>query len=77
MNKKKFLLPLAAFVIALLFASCDSKLCYCYTSTSQGVLEEEVYTNTDTPCSALGNSSRGCIEREERGTFDPGDIAYK
>ncbi len=76
MNKKKFLLPIVAFV-ALVFASCDSKLCYCYTSTSQGVLEEEVYTNTDTPCSALGNSSRGCIEQNERGTFDPSEIAYK
>lgn len=76
MNKKRLLLSLAA-VAALFFVSCDSKLCYCYTSTSQGVLEEEVYTNSDTPCNALGNSSRGCIEQNERGTFDPGSIAYK
>lgn len=74
MNKRKFLLPLVA-VVALMFASCDSKLCYCYTSTSQGVHEEEVYTNTDTPCNALGSTSRGCVEQNER--MDPGQIAYK
>lgn len=72
--KKKAMVPLAAFV-ALLCASCDSKLCYCYESTSQGVYEQEVYTSTDTPCNAMSNSTRGCVERNER--MDPGSIAYK
>ncbi|MBP5528125.1 MAG: hypothetical protein J6X79_06730 [Bacteroidales bacterium] len=72
--KKKVVIPMAA-VVALLFASCDSKLCYCYESTAQGVYESEVYTNTDSPCSALSTSNRGCVEQNER--MDPGQIAYK
>lgn len=63
--KKRLIIPVAAFV-AILFASCDQKLCYCYQSTSTGVYEEEVYTNTDTPCNALGNADRGCVESNER-----------
>lgn len=73
--KKRILLAITAFAVAAIFASCDSKLCYCYESTTQGVYEQEVYTNTDTPCSSLGNSSRGCVETHER--MNPGDIAYK
>ena len=72
--KKRILIILAA-VAALSFASCDSKLCYCYESGAQGVYEQEVYTNTDTPCSAMSNSNRGCVEENER--MDPGQIAYK
>ena len=72
--KKKVIIPLAAFA-ALYLASCDSKLCYCYESTGSGVYEQEVYTNTDTPCSAMSTGSRGCVESNER--MNPGDIAYK
>jgi hypothetical protein len=72
--KKKQIVPIVA-VAALFFASCDSKLCYCYETTSQGVYEQEVYTSTDTPCGAMSTSSRGCVEQHER--MDPGSIAYK
>ena len=68
-------MALGVIAVAALFAACDSKLCYCYTPTSQGVIEDETYTNSDTPCSALGNSTRGCVESNER--MNPGDIAYK
>lgn len=73
--KKRVILAIAAFAVAMVFASCDSKLCYCYESTTQGVYEQEVYTNTDTPCNAMSNSSRGCVESNER--MDPNNIAYK
>lgn len=72
--KKKVIIPLAA-VAALFLASCDSKLCYCYESTAQGVYESEVYINVDSPCNSMSTSSRGCVERNER--MNPGDIAYK
>lgn len=71
--KKRILLPLAA-VAALTLASCDSKLCYCYEAAGSGVYEQEVYANSDTPCNALNNSSRSCVEKNER--MNPGDIAY-
>jgi len=72
--KKKIFLPMAA-VVALLFAACDSKLCYCYEATAGGVYESEVYTNSDTPCASMGSSTRGCVESNER--MDAGQIAYK
>lgn len=72
--KKKVLIALAA-VAAICFAACDGKLCYCYEYTTNGVLEQEVYANTDTPCGALTNSSRTCVEQNER--MNPGDIAWK
>ena len=72
--KKRILIPLAALA-ALSFASCDSKLCYCYESTSGGVYESEVYVNTDTPCSSMTTGTRGCVEENER--MNSGDIAYK
>ena len=67
-------LPLAA-VAVVAFASCDSKLCYCYDYTNEGVMEQEVYTNSETHCNALSNSSRVCVEQNER--MNPGDIAWK
>ena len=73
--KKRIIMALGVVAVAAMFASCDQKLCYCYTPSAQGVYEEEVYTNTDTPCNALGNATRGCVERNER--MNPGDIAYK
>lgn len=72
--KKRILISLATLA-ALGFASCDSKLCYCYESTAQGVYEQEVYTNTDTPCSSMTTGTRGCVEENER--MNPGDIAFK
>lgn len=73
--KKQIIASLAFCALCVAFASCDSKLCYCYESTAQGVYEQEVYTNTDTPCSAMSTGSRGCVESNER--MNPGDIAYK
>ena len=72
--KKKLLIPLVA-IAATCFASCDSKLCYCYETTPNGVLEQEVYTNTETHCNALSNSIRECVEQNER--MNPDDIAWK
>lgn len=66
--KKKIFVPLA-LMTAVVFASCDSKLCYCY----ENGYETEVYTNSDTPCSALGSGERGCVESYER--MDPGQVA--
>lgn len=73
--KKRIALAITACAAIAFFSSCDSKLCYCYESTSQGVYEQEVYTNTDTPCNAMSNSNRGCVESNER--MNPGEIAYK
>lgn len=73
--KKKLFIPLALFAVVVFCASCDSKLCYCYQTSPNGVYEEEVYTNTDTPCNALSTNARGCVESNER--MNPHDIAYK
>lgn len=76
MKKTAKMLTAASLVLAAFaLASCDSKLCYCYEATSSGVYEQEAYTNTDTPCGALTNSRRTCVESNER--MDPGSIAYK
>lgn len=73
---KKILLASLCMAFLLILSSCDSKLCYCYERSSDGdVHESQVYTNTDTPCSSLSTDRRGCIEKNERGTFDPNDIA--
>ena len=72
--KKKLSIPLVATAM-LALASCDSKMCFCYETTPTGVLEQEVYTNTDTHCNALSNSTRTCVEQNER--MNPGDIAWK
>lgn len=72
--KKKLLLPVAAS-LALLTASCDSKLCYCYEPTASGTYESEVYVNSDTPCSSMNHGDYACVENNER--MNPGDIAYK
>ena len=72
--KKKVIIALAAGA-ALSLSACDSKLCYCYQTTYNGVHEEEVYTNTDNHCNVLSNSSRTCVEQNER--MDPNDIAWK
>lgn len=71
---KKVLLGIIGFVAVAALASCDSKLCYCYELTSLGVQEVESYTNTDTPCNALSNNTRTCVERQER--MNPNDIAW-
>ena len=74
--KKRLVIPAALAFSALCFSSCDNKLCYCYERTSDNVVHEtQVYTNTDTPCASLSSDRRGCIESNERGTFNPDDIA--
>ncbi|MBR4229905.1 MAG: hypothetical protein IKR83_04270 [Bacteroidales bacterium] len=73
--KKRIVMALSAVAAVVLLTSCDSKLCYCYQTTSAGVHEEEVYTNTDNHCNVLSNSSRTCVEQNER--MNPGDIAWK
>ena len=73
--KKRIVMALSAVAAVVLLASCDSKLCYCYQTTSAGVPEEEGYTNTDNHCNVLSNSSRTCVEQNER--MNPGDIAWK
>ena len=70
---KKKLISIAAIMAIFAFASCDTKLCYCYESTSTGVYEQEVYVQSDTPCSSMNRENRGCVERNER--MDPGEIA--
>ncbi|MBR1765562.1 MAG: hypothetical protein IJ745_00805 [Bacteroidales bacterium] len=66
---KKVILSLTAVVAMTVLASCDSKLCYCY----ENGYEQEVYTNTDTPCSSMTRGERGCVESNER--MDPGMVA--
>ena len=72
---KKTIIAATAAALCLLVAACGQKRCICYERSGAQVYETEVYTNPDTPCSGLGNSTRGCIEEEERGTIDPGSIA--
>lgn len=72
--KKKALIPLVVLA-ALCCAACDTKMCYCYETTPSGVMEQEVYTNTETHCNAMSNSSRTCVEQNER--MNPSDIAWK
>ena len=62
MNMKRKLLIPAALLLCVAFASCDSKLCYCY----EGNREAELYVNSDTPCSAYTTDRRGCVEANER-----------
>jgi len=71
----KTLTALGCLAAACALAACDSKLCYCYETTSAGVHEQEAYTNTDTPCGALTNTRRTCVESNER--MNPEDIAWK
>lgn len=60
-----------ALLSVVLFASCDSKLCYCY----ENGYEQQVYVNPDTPCSSMTRGERGCVEKNER--MDPGQVAKK
>lgn len=60
-----------AVLSVVLFASCDSKLCYCY----ENGYEQQVYVNPDTPCSSMTRGERGCVEKNER--MDPGQVAKK
>lgn len=60
-----------AVLAVVLFASCDSKLCYCY----ENGYEQQVYVNPDTPCSSMTRGERGCVEKNER--MDPGQVAKK
>lgn len=68
MNRKKILLPIAAMAL-LAFASCDTKLCYCYENGH----EEEMYVSNDVACNAYSRGNRGCVEQNER--MDPHQLA--
>ena len=74
-NMKKIFLVAAVVIVLTSLTSCGQKRCICYERSGAQVYESEVYTNPDTPCNALGNSTRGCIEENERGTIDPNMIA--
>ncbi len=62
--KQKRILVVLAVLGTMALASCDSKMCYCY----DGPHEITKYTNSDTPCSALGYAGVGCVEEWERMT---------
>lgn len=70
------MVTLGVVVTVTLLSSCDEKVCYCYERVSPTqVNETTVYVAGDKPCSSLTTAQRGCIEKEERGTIDPNDIA--
>lgn len=69
--KKRILMGLALCAMSIAFASCDSKLCYCY----ENGYEQEVYISTDLPCNSQSTNTRGCVESHER--MDPGQVAWK
>ncbi len=69
--KKRILTGLALCAISATFASCGSKLCYCY----ENGYEQELYISPDVACNAYSTASRGCVEQHER--MDPGQVAYK
>lgn len=74
--KRRIVIPAVLVLSALCFASCDSKICYCYERSANGTVHEtEVYTSNDTPCNSMSRGDRGCIESYERGTINPDDIA--
>jgi hypothetical protein len=74
--KKKIFVATLSLIGLVAFASCDSKICYCYERSANGTVHEtEVYTSNDTPCNSMSRGDRGCIESYERGTIDPNDIA--
>lgn len=66
--KKKLFVPMAMMAV-LAFASCDTKLCYCYENGH----EEEMYVNTDVACNSYSRGNRGCVEQNER--MDPRTLA--
>lgn len=68
--KIKVLLPIATLV-ALAFASCDSKMCYCYDNGR----EEVLYVNADVKCDAYSSGRRGCVESNER--MNPNEIGQE
>ena len=82
MKKIVSVLMLCAAACVLL-AACDTKLCYCYTYSSNGSAPREVeeYTDAAQACQALnrgvaGNGgSRVCVESNER--MDPSSLVYK
>lgn len=71
---KKTLLSLMA-VTAILFASCDTKECRCYTlNGSRWTGPSTTYTSAGTPCASLNTSTNQCNEMDDP-IIDPGDIA--
>lgn len=61
---------------AIVYASCDTKSCYCYETDASGrVHEQVVYAKPSTACNSYSTASRGCVESNERGSFDPNQVA--
>lgn len=79
--KKSYLKWLFIASIVCLFASCDTKTCYCYNYTYSGILESEEIVDSDKNCRSLSRGmageygSRACVESNER--VPSGDIAWK
>lgn len=71
MKKNRIMLAVGIVAMTALFASCDTKLCYCY----ENGYEQTVYINVDTPCNSMTRGERGCVESNER--MDPGQTAKK
>lgn len=68
--KKKLFVPMALMAV-MAFASCDTKLCYCYENGH----EEEMYVSSDVACSAYSTNRKGCVESNER--MDPSQIGQE
>lgn len=68
--KKRLIIPLTIILACMAFASCGSKLCYCY----EGNREAELYVSEDVACNAYSTDRRGCVESYERMTNRMGGI---
>ena len=66
--KKRLIFPVTLVLACIAFASCGSKLCYCY----EGNHEAELYVSEDVACNAYSTDRRGCVESYER--MNPSDI---
>lgn len=66
--KKRLIIPFVLMLACMAFASCGSKLCYCY----EGNREAELYVSEDVACNAYSTDRRGCVESYER--MNPNDI---
>ena len=70
---KKKTLSIVALLALFALSACDTKMCYCYEVTSsEQVYESQAYVNSDKHCNSLNNSSRTCVESNER--MNPNDI---
>lgn len=70
---KKIIFASLCMACIALFASCDTKLCYCYQQTGSHVTESETYVDLSTRCNDLSTSIRHCVESSQR--MDPNGMA--